>query len=108
MIKFLQKGGKTQKWLFGILLTFVCITMVWYLVPGGMNDPTGTPQQGDVATVGDEKVSALDVEQTARNMAKQQFRGQVPEQVLPLFMRSAAEQLIEQKALVYEARRAGF
>lgn len=108
MIKFLQKGGKTQKWIFGVLLTLVCISMVWYLVPGGMNDPTGSPQAGSVATVGDEPVSTLDVEQAARNMARQQFRGQVPEQVLPLFMRQAAEQLIAQKALVYEAKRAGF
>lgn len=108
MIKFLQKGGKTQKWMFGILLGIVCISMVWYLVPGGMNDPTGSPQRGDIAKVGDESVTALEVEQTARNMARQQFRGQVPEQVLPLFMRSAAEQLIAQKALVYEAKRTGF
>lgn len=107
MIKFLQKGGKTQKWMFIILLGLVCISMVWYLVPGGMGDDS--PQRGDIAKVGDESVTVLDVEQSARQMGRQQFRGQaVPEQLMPYLMQRAADQLITQKALTYEAKRVGF
>ncbi|MBV8207705.1 MAG: peptidyl-prolyl cis-trans isomerase [Acidobacteria bacterium] len=107
MIKFLQKSGKTQKYLLGGFLFIICAAMVWSLGVGVFTDPGG-PQQGDIASIGDQSVTTLEVEQAARNMAKQQFRGNVPDQVLPLFMRSAADQLITQKALIYEARRAGF
>src|SRR5215472_272021 len=109
MIRFLQKGGKTQKWMFGIILSIMCLAMVWYLVPGaGMNDSAGSPQRGNIANIGDETVSVLDVQQTARNMGRQQFRGNVPEQLMPYLMQRAADQLITEKALVYEAKRMGF
>ncbi|HKD91303.1 MAG TPA: SurA N-terminal domain-containing protein, partial [Terriglobales bacterium] len=109
MIRFLQKGGKTQKWMFGIILSIMCLAMVWYLVPGaGMNDSAGSTQRGNIANIGDETVSVLDVQQTARNMGRQQFRGNVPEQLMPYLMQRAADQLITEKALVYEAKRMGF
>src|SRR5438105_13761144 len=107
MIKFLQKEGKTQRYLLGGILLVMCVSMVWYLVPTGQSDMTGGAGRGTVARVDDQAISSLEVQQMARNMARQQFRGNVPEQIMPYLMQRAADQLITQKTLRAEARRVG-
>src|SRR5438067_1270738 len=108
MIKFLQTGGKTQKIVLGAILVFISALMVISLVPGGlMSDPSRASGRGTVARVDDQEISSVEVQQMARNMARQQFRGNIPEQIMPYLMQRAADQLITQKTLRAEARRVG-
>ena len=108
MIKFLQTGGKTQKIVLGAILVFISALMVISLVPGGlMSDSSGASGRGTLARIDDQAISSLEVQQMARNMARQQFRGNVPEQIMPYLMQRAADQLITQKTLRAEARRVG-
>jgi len=111
MIRFLQTPGKTKKIVLGTLLVLICGAMVVTLVPGGMlGDALGfsSMEKGVLAKIGTQDVTLQEVDQTARRMAQQQFRGNVPTQLLPLLRQSAADQLITQKALIVEAERMGF
>src|SRR5207248_10480710 len=98
MIKFLQTGGKTQKIVLGAILVFISALMVISLVPGGlMSDPSGASGRGTVARIDDQAISSVEVQQMARNMARQQFRGNVPAQIMPSLMQRAADQSVNQK-----------
>lgn len=111
MIRFLQSPGKTKKIVLGGLLVLICGAMVVTLVPGGILGDAfgyGSPEGDVLAKVGDQQVTVSEVQQTARNLGKQQFPRGFPSQFLPFLMQRAAEQLISQKALVAEAHRMGF
>jgi len=111
MLRFLQRPGPIKKIVLGGILVVVCVMMVITLIPGGgfLNDLFGgsLTTQGVVAKVGEQEISAQDVAQQARLMAKQQFKGNVPEGIMPFLMSRAAQSLIAQKMLVYEADRMG-
>ena len=99
-----------KKIVLGGLLLIICVMMVITLVPGGLfGDYFGGSlnEQGVLARIGDQDVSLMEVSQQARLIARQQFRGNVPSQLMPYLMSRAADNLISQKALVYEADRMG-
>jgi peptidyl-prolyl cis-trans isomerase D len=110
MIRFLQTPGPTKKIILGGLLLVVCVMMVVTLVPGGMfGDYFGSSidTQGVVAKVGTEDITLQQVNQRARMIGKQQFRGNVPPTLMPFLMQRAADGLITQGAISYEAERMG-
>jgi len=99
-----------KKIVLGGLLLIICVMMVITLVPGGLFGDYfggGLNEQGVLARIGDQDVSLMEVSQQARLIARQQFRGNVPSQLMPYLMSRAADNLISQKALVYEADRMG-
>jgi peptidyl-prolyl cis-trans isomerase D len=112
MIRFLQTPGPFKKIvLSGILLVF-CGAMVVTLIPGGLglSDTLGaTPGKGVVATIGGEPVTALEVQREARQMIQQQYPQMTSQasMLMPFVARQAAQQLIDQKALLEEAGRLG-
>lgn len=111
MIRFLQTPGKTKKIVLGGLLVVICGAMVITLVPGGILGDAlgyGAPEGNVLAKVGDQEITVTEVQQTARNMGKQQFPRGFPSQFLPYLMQRAADQLIMQKSMVAEAHRMGF
>jgi peptidyl-prolyl cis-trans isomerase D len=84
--------------------------MIITLVPGGLFGDYlggGLTEQGVVAKVGDQPISLVEVNQQARLIGRQQFRGNVPPQLMPYLLSRAADNLLTQKALVYEADRMG-
>jgi peptidyl-prolyl cis-trans isomerase D len=110
MIRFLQTPGPTKKIVLGGLLLVICVMMVITLVPGGMfGDYFGRDisTAGVVAKVGTDDISLQQVAQRARMIGKQQFRGNVPPSILPFLMQRAADTMITQGALSYEADRMG-
>ncbi len=111
MIRFLQTPGKLKKIILGGLLVIICGAMVITLVPGGILGDAlgfGNPQGNVIAKVGDQDVTVTEVQQTARQMGKQQFPKGFPSQFMPFLMQRAAQQLIIQKAMVLEAHNMGF
>ena len=111
MIRFLQKPGPIKKIVLGGILVVVCVMMVITLIPGGgfLNDLFGgsLTTQGVLARVGNQEVGVQEVAQQARMIGKQQFKGNVPPQIMPYLMQRAAQGVIAQKMLVYEADRMG-
>ncbi|MBI3477668.1 MAG: peptidylprolyl isomerase [Acidobacteria bacterium] len=111
MIRTLQSAGPTLKIILGGMLLVICAGMVITLIPGGVASSfgIGAPPKGVVATIGDEEVTSLEVQREARMMVRQQFPkgGEQAAMLLPFFAGQAAEQLINEKALVAEAHRMG-
>jgi hypothetical protein len=60
MIRFLQKGGQTTKYVLGGLLLIICASMVITLIPGGLGGDVfgGTPGKGIVAKVDGSDITA--------------------------------------------------
>jgi peptidyl-prolyl cis-trans isomerase D len=112
MIRFLQTPGPFKKVvLSGILLVF-CGAMVITLIPGGLGitDSLGaTPGKGVVATVSGEPITAPEVQRAAVQLVQQQYpqMASQAQMLVPMFARQAAQQLIDRKALLAEARRFG-
>jgi peptidyl-prolyl cis-trans isomerase D len=111
MIRFLQTPGPLKKIVLGGILLVICVMMVITLVPGGMFGNYlgggGLTTQGVLAQVGNQEIRLAEVSQEARLIGRQQFKGAVPEAVMPMLMQRAAQTMITQKALVYEADRMG-
>jgi peptidyl-prolyl cis-trans isomerase D len=111
MIRFLQTPGPVKRIVLGSLLTLICVSMVWYLVPTGTSSSLGLggPGQGVVATVAGEQVTTLEVQRQARQALRQQFPrgGEQMAMLLPYFAARSAQNLISMKAMVAEAERMG-
>jgi peptidyl-prolyl cis-trans isomerase D len=111
MIRQLQNAGPTVKIILGALLVLICASMAITLIPGGIGSSfgIGAPPAGVLATIGDQQVTVTEVQREARAMIRQQFPrgGAQASMLLPYFANQAAEQLINEKALVAEAHRMG-
>src|SRR5271154_54517 len=110
MIRQLENAGPTLKIILSGLLLIICGGMVISLIPGfGSSLGVGGPPAGVLATVGDQTVTVPEVQREARAMIRQQFPRGGPQaaMLLPYFSSQAAEQLINEKALVAEAHRMG-
>jgi peptidyl-prolyl cis-trans isomerase D len=111
MIRTLQNAGPTLKIILGALLVIICASMAITLIPGGIGSSLGigAPPAGVVATIGDQQVTVPEVQREARAMIRQQFPKGGPQasMLMPYFASQAAEQLINEKALVAEAHRMG-
>ncbi|MGA2904137.1 MAG: peptidyl-prolyl cis-trans isomerase [Candidatus Korobacteraceae bacterium] len=109
MLRFLQTPGPIKKYVLGGILVVVSVTMVTYLIPGGFTDYLrgNVTAEGVLAKVGDQEITIPQVAQQARLIGKQQFKGNVPEQLMPYLMQRAAQGIITQKAVVYEADKMG-
>jgi len=93
------------------MLVFICASMAITLIPGGIGSSLGlgAPPAGVLASIGDQTVTVPEVQREAKAMIRQQFPKGGPQvsMLLPYFASQAAEQLINQKALVAEAHRMG-
>ena len=110
MIRFLQTEGPIKKIVLGGLLLVICVMMVITLVPGGLFGDYfsgALNQQGVLARVGDQDIGLQQVALRARMIGRQQFRGNVPSSLMPFLMQRAADSMITQGAMVYEADRMG-
>src|SRR6266852_1534715 len=111
MIRTLQNAGPTLKIILGAMLFFICASIAITLIPCGIGSSLGigAPPAGVLATIGDQQVTVPEVQREAKAMIRQQLPqgGAQAAMLLPIFAGQAAEQLINQKALVAEAHRLG-
>lgn len=111
MIRQLQSAGPLVKIVLSGILLIICAGMVITLIPGGFGSSLGLtgPGKGVIAKIGDEEITVPQVQHEARAMIRQQFPrgGEQAAMLMPFFASQAAEQLINEKALVAEARRMG-
>ena len=112
MIRFLQTPGPIKKFVLGGILVVICVSMAWYVLPGGGGTSvfgSNTPQKGVVASVAGEDVTTLEVQKQARQMVQQQFPrgGAQANMLMPFFAQRAADNLINEKVMLSEANRMG-
>jgi peptidyl-prolyl cis-trans isomerase D len=108
MIRFLQKKGATQKFLWAFLIIVVCISMVAFLGSYFTDAQGGVNAAGVYATIGSQKVTVEQIRESASAMGRQQLQGrEVPEYLLKYFMSRAADREITRRAVLEEADRMG-
>jgi peptidyl-prolyl cis-trans isomerase D len=110
MIKFLQSGGKTTKYLLGGMLLILCGSMVTFLIPGFMSDSTASAS-GAVASVAGHNIQMADVQSTAARLVQQQMRQGYPEFYRQMLMQQsvpmAVNDLMQNEEIRYECDRLG-
>ena len=112
MIRTLQNAGPTLKYILYGLLLIICGSMAITLIPGGIGGfgtslGLGGPRAGVVAMIGDQEVTVLEVQREARALIQRQGATAQASALMPFFAGQAAQQLINEKALVAEAHRVG-
>ena len=105
MIKLLQSGGNAAKYLLGGLLVVLSASMVTYLIPGFMSD-SNTSASGTVATVAGYDIHAPDIQKAAADMEERSGQ-RYPEMMRPFLISQAANGLIQEAEINYEANRLG-
>jgi peptidyl-prolyl cis-trans isomerase D len=88
--------------LLGVVIGIICISMLWFLVPG-MNN-TDVLSSDNVADVGGQPVSVAEVRQQLTRMASS---GQMPPQFMAYYARQIVDNLVFEKMLEIEAKRLG-
>jgi peptidyl-prolyl cis-trans isomerase D len=104
MFDLFRSREKSVRILLGVLLGLIAISMLLYLIPGGPGN-TGPSGENVLATVGDQKITATDVERTMQNLTRGQQN--LPRSVMAMYVPSVVNQLIEAKAMAYQARQMG-
>jgi peptidyl-prolyl cis-trans isomerase D len=112
MIRFLQTPGPIKKIVLGGILVIICVSMAWYVLPGGSGTSvfgSNTPQKGIVATVAGEDVTTVEVQKQARRMVEQQYprAGVQASMLMSFYAKPAADNLINEKLMLAEANRMG-
>jgi peptidyl-prolyl cis-trans isomerase D len=103
MFDLFRSRDKAVRLMLGGLLVIVAISMLTYLVPNyDTNGPTGNLV---LATVGGEDIRADEVQRMVQNA----MRGkQLPPDMLPIYIPQMVDDMIVNRAMLYEARRLGF
>ncbi len=104
MFNLFRSRERTVRILLGALLGLVSLSMLVYLIPGGMGGPSAS---GDnvVAAVGDDKITAQDIQRAIQRITRNQTN--LPKGILAMYLPSIVNQLVEAKAMAYKARELG-
>ncbi len=103
MFDLFRSRDKAVRLMLGGLLLVVAVSMLTYLVPNyDSNGPNGDMV---IATVGGQDIQASEVQ----HMVQSAMRGkQLPPDMLPIYIPQMVDDMIINRAMVYEAQRLGF
>src|SRR5215467_3376806 len=112
MIRFMQTSSWFKKYFLAGILLIICISMAWYVLPGGAGTTTlggNAPQKGVLAKVAGQDVTTDEVQKQARQVIAQRYprAGAQAAMIMPIIARQVADQLINQKLMLSEANRMG-
>lgn len=103
MFDLFRRRDKAVRYLLTALLVIVALSMVTYLIPGsGM---MGGPDDPVVAEIGDEALTVHEVQRTLQTALRSQ---QIPPQLVDVYVPEMINQMINERAVAYQARRMGF
>ena len=97
MIRFLQTPGRTKKIVLSAMLLFICVSMVWYLVPSSGGDLSAA-NSGVLAKVGDQEIGIADLQKAAQSQGQE---------LSPPIIDRAFQMVLSQKVMLMEADRVG-
>ncbi len=105
MFDLFRSREKSVRIMLGVLLGLVALSMLFYLIPGAAPMGGSSSNQNVIASVGDESVTATDVQRAVQNMTRGQQN--LPKAILAMYIPSIVNQMIEEKAMAYKAREMG-
>jgi peptidyl-prolyl cis-trans isomerase D len=104
MFDLFRSRDKSVRILLGVLLGLVALSMLVYLIPGGPGSTEATGQSV-VAVVGDDKITAQELQRTVQQIASRQQN--MPKALLAFYIPSIVNQMVDAKAMAYKARELG-
>lgn len=102
MFDLFRSSDKVKKYILGGLLTLVALSMVTYLIPNYSLGTTGTTN-AVLAEIGSNKITALEAQQ----MFQKYSNGRIPADLMEVYLPQFVEQMVSQRAALYEANRLG-
>ena len=103
MFDLFRSRDKAVRYLLGVLLGIVALSMVVTLIPG-YGTPSGAPEQV-VAEIGKEQLTIRQVQQQIQNLTRNK---QVPQEMIQHYVPQLIDQMITERAVAYQAERMGF
>src|SRR2546426_671141 len=104
MFDLFRSRDKAVRIFLTALLSLVALSMVAYLIPG-YGGSGSTASDNVVAEVGKNTVTVRDVQMAIRAATRNR---DMPQAMLAHYVPQLIEQMITEKALIYEANRMGF
>lgn len=104
MFDLFRSREKNTRIVLGVLLGLVALSMMVYLVPGGMGGTGGGTSENVIASVGGDKIMTVDVQRSIQGITRGQT---LPKGLLAMYLPNIVNELIESKAMAYEAKRLG-
>lgn len=104
MFDLFRSRERNTRIVLGVLLVLVALSMLIYLIPGGVGGGGQATGDNVVASVAGDKVTTADVQRTIQNISRGQT---LPKGILAMYMPNIINQLVESKAMAYEAKRLG-
>jgi peptidyl-prolyl cis-trans isomerase D len=103
MFDLFRSRDKAVRYLLGVLLGIVALSMVVTLIPG-YGGPAGAPEQV-VAEIGKDQLTIRQVQQQIQNMVRNKT---VPQEMVQHYVPQLIDQMITERAVAYQAERMGF
>ena len=104
MFDLFRSREKTVRILLGAMLLLVALSMLTYLVPQYDTGAGSSPDQV-VAQVGKDTITVSDVQKMVQNTLRSQ---RLPADIIPNYIPQMVQDMITERALIYEAGRLGF
>ena len=102
MFDLFRSSDKVKKYILGGLLTLVALSMVTYLIPN-YNTGTTTSDNPVLAEIGGRKMTSLETQQLFQKYSQ----GRIPPDLLEIYLPQFVEQMVSERAALYEANRLG-
>jgi peptidyl-prolyl cis-trans isomerase D len=103
MFDLFRSRDKAVRYLLGVLLGLVALSMVITLIPG-FGSATRTPEQV-IAEIGKEPITVREVQATLQGMMRNKS---IPPEMVQLYIPQLVDQMISERAMAYQAKRMGF
>ena len=91
--------------LLGVMLGMVALSMLVYLIPGAGTTTAADQNDQVVAEIGKDVLTLHDVELGIQNQLRSQ---QIPPDLVQVIIPQQVDQMVEERAIAYEAKRLGF
>jgi peptidyl-prolyl cis-trans isomerase D len=104
MFDLFRSRDKAVRITLSVLLGLVALSMVTYLIPTTGTDTGSNADTSVVASIGKEEITAQQVSRTIQNMTRSR---QLPQELLAIYVPQIVQQMINDRAMAYEANRLG-
>ncbi|MES1258614.1 MAG: peptidyl-prolyl cis-trans isomerase [Acidobacteriota bacterium] len=106
MFDLFRSREKSVRILLTVMLGLVALSMVTYLIPGSGSGIGGTTADKTlVAQIGKDEITSQEVSRAIQNMTRNR---QLPPELLSIYAPQIVQQMINERAMAYEAGRLGF
>jgi peptidyl-prolyl cis-trans isomerase D len=105
MFDLFRSRAKAVRILLGVMLGMVALSMLVYLIPGAGTTTAANQNDQVVAEIGKDVLTLHDVELGIQNQLRTQ---QIPPDLVQVIIPQQVDQMVEERAIAYEAKRLGF